>query len=151
MTEELHQQGGRVVVGVDGSSSSSEAVEWAANQAALTGAALVLLAAWHIPAMAYGSMVPMPQDLDLRGATGDLVGKVADAIEKQHPGLDIVRKVVEGQPALALVEEAEGADLLVVGSRGHGAFAGMLLGSVSEYCVTHASVPVVVVRRGADR
>lgn len=150
MTEDLHHQGGRIVVGVDGSSSSNEAVEWAAKQAALTGSALVLLAAWHVPAMAYGSLVPLPQDLDLRGATAELVDKVADAVEKQHPGLDIVRKVAEGQPALALLEEAEGANLLVVGSRGHGAFAGMLLGSVSEYCVTHAAIPVVVVRRGVD-
>lgn len=150
MTEDLQHQGGRIVVGVDGSAPSNQAVEWAAKQAALTGSALVLVAAWHVPAMAYGSLVPVPQDLDLAGATRDLVDQVADAVEKQHPGLDVVRRVTEGQPALVLVEESEGANLLVVGSRGHGAFAGMLLGSVSEYCVTHATIPVVVVHHGGE-
>jgi nucleotide-binding universal stress UspA family protein len=57
---------------------------------------------------------------------------------------------MEGHPATRLIEASAGADLLVVGSRGHGAFAGMLLGSVSEHCVAHASCPVVVVRHSAQ-
>jgi nucleotide-binding universal stress UspA family protein len=57
-----------------------------------------------------------------------------------------VRQVIEGPPARVLIDASQNADLLVVGSRGHGAFAGMLIGSVSQHCVHHASCPVVVVR-----
>ena len=72
-----------------------------------------------------------------------------DAIQKVRGALDGVQfepVVVEGHPAPALVEAALGADLLVVGSRGHGEFSGMLLGSVSEYCTHHVSCPITVVR-----
>jgi nucleotide-binding universal stress UspA family protein len=65
-----------------------------------------------------------------------------------QPDVPIVTEVHQGHPAVVLVDAARGADLLGVGSRGHGAFTGMLLGSVSEYCVTHADCPVVVFRRG---
>jgi nucleotide-binding universal stress UspA family protein len=69
------------------------------------------------------------------------------ALGEQADGVEIDRVVRMGQPALVLVEEARGADLLVVGSRGHGGFAGLLLGSVSHQCALHASCPVVIVHQ----
>jgi len=65
--------------------------------------------------------------------------------------VEIERRVVEGRPAAVLVNESQGADLLVVGSRGHGGFAGLLLGSVSQQCAHHAACPVVIVHRGPER
>ena len=62
------------------------------------------------------------------------------------PPVDVTRVVEEGEPAITLVDRATHAALLVIGSRGHGAFVGMLIGSVSQYCVTHAHCPVVVLR-----
>jgi len=74
---------------------------------------------------------------------------VGDAIEKvrvTHPDVTIRPVVVEGHPAPVLIEASRGADLLVVGSRGHGEFSGMLLGSVSDYCTHHVSCPITIVR-----
>lgn len=148
MTADEARQGRRVVVGVDGSTTSGQAVDWAAEQAQLTGASLVLVAAWHVSAAAYGSWgtapIPPSVDLDLAKYARETLDRVADEVEQRHPELGVVRRVVEGPPALVLLDEAQGADLLVVGSRGHGAFRGMLLGSVSQHCVTHARCPVVV-------
>jgi nucleotide-binding universal stress UspA family protein len=74
----------------------------------------------------------------LKGVIGQVMG--------EHPGISVQATIVEGRPAMVLVEASERADLLVVGSRGHGEFAGMLLGSVSEHCVTNAHCPVLVLR-----
>ena len=65
-------------------------------------------------------------------------------------GAHVLARVVEGSPARSLLDISKGADLLVLGSRGHGPFVGMLLGSVSEYCAAHATCPVVVVRHQGD-
>ena len=76
-----------------------------------------------------------------------------DAIEGAFPGgppVRVTRVVEEGAPAPTLVERSKGAAILVVGSRGHGAFLGMLIGSVSQYCVTHARCPVLVLRGPQD-
>lgn len=133
------------MVGVDGSPASEEALRWAAHQAELTGASLRAVMTWRIPATAYGAMIPVASSFDLRQATEEaLSGAVLDALGPDpQPVLEVI--VVEGDPASVLIEQAQTADLLVVGSRGHGHLAGMLLGSVSERCVTHASCPVVVV------
>ena len=80
----------------------------------------------------------------------DLVRGELDEVAAETAGLDIERTVVEGSAATALLEAAQGADLLVVGSRGRGGFAGLLLGSVSQQCAHHASCPVVIVRASAD-
>jgi len=71
-------------------------------------------------------------------------------VRREFPSVEISSVVEEGWAGRRLIEAAEGADLLVVGSRGHGAVVGLLLGSVSEYCVTHAHCPVVVIRHGKD-
>jgi nucleotide-binding universal stress UspA family protein len=137
---------GRIVVGVDGSKASKDALAWAARQAGLTGAHLQVIITWHVPVGAYGAPIPLPTDYDFISDSEQELAKVIREVLGDHPGVEVAAVVLEGHPATRLIEESVGAELLVVGSRGHGAFTGMLLGSVSEHCVTHASCPVVVVR-----
>jgi nucleotide-binding universal stress UspA family protein len=135
-----------IVVGVDGSGSSLDALVWAVRQARLTGARLRLVTCWRYPR-------PFGYDLGYEDWRPD-----EDAIHVQEQALaslgdslaDVTTesRIVEGEPARVLVEEAKAADLLVVGSRGHRELMGMLLGSVSEFCAAHASCPVVVVHEG---
>jgi len=131
-----------IVVGVDGSSESVRATAWAAEQARATGGTLELLIVWARP-MSYGLPLVVggysPED-EAQG----VVEKAASGIDL--PAQRLRTSVVNGAPAVVLVERSKSADLLVVGSRGHGGFAEMLLGSVSDHCVHHASCPVVVVR-----
>ncbi|MGZ4591594.1 MAG: universal stress protein, partial [Actinomycetes bacterium] len=131
-----------IVVGVDGSASSEEALRWAARQAQLTGAELHAVIAWTFPTTYGWASAPDVDWADnarsvLQQAITETLG--AAEAEKVH------RHVVEGHPAQALLTTAVDADLLVVGSRGHGGFAGMLLGSVSHHVVSHAGCPVLVV------
>jgi nucleotide-binding universal stress UspA family protein len=134
----------RIVVGIDGSPSSIAALDWAANQAELTGAALEVLMTWEWP-YGYG-WSPVPNDYCPAQDTEKLLASTLTHTREAHPGVYIVPTVVEGHPAPLLVKASNGADLLVVGSRGHGEFTGMLLGSVSEHCVTNAHCPVLVLR-----
>lgn len=135
---------GVIVVGVDGSGPSEDALRWAAGQARLTGARLRVVLSWEIPSAAY--LAPLPTGLDLeKDARKVLDDEVADVLG-EDPGIEIEKLVAEGHPAPVLLDYAEQADLLVVGSRGHGQFTGMLIGSVSEHVVSHAACPVVVVR-----
>ncbi|MBO0728803.1 MAG: universal stress protein [Acidimicrobiaceae bacterium] len=134
-----------VVVGVDGSDPSSEALAWAAEEARLRRATLKVVHAWQIPSVAYVGPAPIvdqSQWVQQAQATLDeQVGKVlGDA-----PGIDLVTELWEGPSAQAIIDAAADADVLVVGSRGRGGFAGLLLGSVSNQVVHHARCPVVVV------
>jgi len=140
---------GPVVVGVDGSASSKQALAWAARWAKLTGTSLVALTAWSLPTTyGWGGPAPLPEDFDPEGlARGSLEESVSQVLGG-HPDIDVTTEVAEGHPALLLTERSKTASLVVVGSRGHGAFTGMLLGSVSEFVITHAGCPVVVVRDG---
>jgi nucleotide-binding universal stress UspA family protein len=135
----------RIVVGVDGSPSSMAAVEWAAHQAELTGAVLEVLMTWEWP-VSFGWSLPIPSDYSPGHDSETLLRTLLEPVEKAHPGVSIQATAIEGHPAPILVKASHGADLLVVGSRGHGEFAGMLLGSVSEHCVSNARCPVVVLR-----
>jgi nucleotide-binding universal stress UspA family protein len=141
-------KGGRVVAGIDGSEASLDALGWAAREAGFIGARLEVLTTWEWP-NSLGWSVPVPDDFDpesqVRSALDDAVASARAA----HPGLDVVARVVQGHPAPILVEASKGADLLVVGSRGHGEFVGMLIGSVSEFCATNAHCPVLVHRATA--
>jgi nucleotide-binding universal stress UspA family protein len=137
--------GGVVVVGVDGSEPSKDALRWAIRYARMTGATVRAVTVWHLPAsFGWGPAVMPEMDLeaDARAALKATVEAVTDTTEP----VEIQTEVVQGPPALMLLRAADDADLLVVGSRGHGAFAGMLIGSVSEHCAHHANCPVVVVR-----
>jgi nucleotide-binding universal stress UspA family protein len=133
----------RIVVGVDGSPASVAALRWAIVQAELTSAEVQAVTSWQTPGQYGFEYAAVPADWpDLARRT------LADAIREAGDGspLDVSSLVLEGHPAHVLVEVSLGAQLLVVGSRGHGGFAGMLLGSVSEYVIAHASCPVLVVR-----
>ena len=136
------------MAGVDGSPSSLSALRWAIGQAGLTGATVDAVIAWHYPAAAGGyGWTPMGMEgsFDFKENAEKIL---ADAISRRRPGSDVpVRaRVVEGNAAQVLLDASDGADLLVVGSRGHGGFTEALLGSVSQHCVHHAPCPVVVIR-----
>lgn len=139
--------GGRaaIVVGVDGSDCSKDALRWAAQQAELTGATVDAIAAWKFPVF-YGWAPVDPEDLDfLRFAEQALAHAVDEVFGPDRPAW-LSTRVIEGHAAQVLVEASADADMLVVGSHGYGGFAGALLGSVSSYCVHHARCPVIVIR-----
>jgi nucleotide-binding universal stress UspA family protein len=134
-----------VVVGVDGSPASIDALRWAADYARLAGAPLLAVSAWHWP-VAMVVSVPVPEGFDpIAEGQKTLDAILADELGKD-PGFPVTTQVTEGAAAQALIAASHGARLLVVGSRGHGGFAGLLLGSVSEQCTHYAACPVVVVR-----
>lgn len=137
----------RIVVGVDGSASSMQALDWAITQAELTNASVLVVAAWHWP-VPLGWGMPLAPSYSPAEETEAVMADVLDPIRRKHPDVNIESLLVHGHPAPALVDASRGADLLVVGSRGHGEFAGMLLGSVSEHCVSNAACPVLVLREG---
>ncbi len=139
-----------IVVGVDGSESSKRALRWAADQAKLTGAQLKVVTTWEYPPT-LGWAPPYPSDFDPEQDARKALQETVDSVLGADPGVAVEISVTEGHPAYVLVQAAGEAALLVVGSRGHGAFAGMLLGSVSEYCAAHSPCPVVVVRHPDDK
>ncbi|MFE1318654.1 universal stress protein [Kitasatospora phosalacinea] len=135
----------RIVVGVDGSPSSRAALAWAVRQAELTGARVEAVTAWQYPA-GYGWPAPVLQSFDFAAAASQSLSETVAAVAAGHEGVEIRQRVIQEHPATALLAAADGADLLVVGNRGRGGFAGTLLGSVSQHCVHHASCPVLVIR-----
>jgi nucleotide-binding universal stress UspA family protein len=135
----------RIVVGIDGSGASFDALDWAGRQAYLTGSRLEIIMTWEWPTTSgWGGY--LPDEFNPSDGMPGLLAKAADELRSKHRDMEIMSRVVEGHPAPVLVDATKGADLLVVGSRGHGEFVGMLIGSVSEYCVTHAHCPVLVHR-----
>jgi len=135
-----------IVAGVDGSEESKRALRWALAEARLRGARLRAVYAWTYPFTA-GPGYMQPLDPDLQGSLQKEAEHMLDEAlaEVGTEGVEVERAAVEGPPAAMLVEAAEGADLLVVGSRGRGGFSGLLLGSVSQQCAHHAPCPVVIV------
>jgi nucleotide-binding universal stress UspA family protein len=139
-----------IVVGVDGSRHSEEALRWAIGQARLTGQPVEAVTSWSVPVDygmgGAGDVVAY----DWEGvATSTLETTVASVVGEADADR-VTRRVVQGHPARALVDAASGAALLVVGSRGRGGFTGMLLGSVSQHVIAHAPCPVVVVRAESE-
>jgi nucleotide-binding universal stress UspA family protein len=135
----------RVVVGVDGSRDSIAALRAGAWAAAARGATLVAVTAWTVPLIAPHAPSVLS---DLRTAA---VGMLRAALEDAFHGSAVVpidAVVRSGSPASVLVEEAADALLLVVGTRGHGGFVGLLVGSVSSACAVHAPCPVLVMHHG---
>ena len=139
-----------IVAGVDGSPGSREALRWALAEARLRQTPLQVVYAWEFPHLPVGPGIAPPITADtvsrLREAAEDVLDTALAETGDELEGVEIRRAVVEGPAASVLVEAAEGADLLVVGSRGLGGFRGLLLGSVSQQCAHHASCPVVIVR-----
>lgn len=134
-----------IAVGVDGSQTSLKALDWAAGHAKLTGQPVEVLATWQWPTN-YGYTMAFDTNYKPDELAEQVVDEAIAAVQEKHPDVDFRKRVVEGEPRNVLVARSEGVDLLVVGSRGHGELTGMLLGSVSTYCVTHATCPVLVIR-----
>jgi nucleotide-binding universal stress UspA family protein len=139
----------KIVVGVDGSPSSRAALRWAVRQAVLTDGMVDAVTAWHVPVSPYGyTWAPISMDEadhleeDARKALDAAISEEVDPADRHR----VTAQIINGHPANVLLKAAAGADLLVVGSRGHGAFADALLGSVGQYCMHHAHCPVLIVR-----
>jgi nucleotide-binding universal stress UspA family protein len=142
---------GVIVVGVDHSAGAKAALRFALEEARLRQATLRVVHAWQFGYIgATGLEWGLPAvggELEefRRGAEAALEETLRD-VGAETDGVAIERRVDQGTAAAVLVEESRGADLLVVGSRGHGGFAQLLLGSVSQQCAQHAFCPVVIVR-----
>jgi nucleotide-binding universal stress UspA family protein len=142
---------GVIIVGVDHSAGAEEALRFAFEEAQLRRSTLRAVHAWqfgYIGAPSLEGSVPvLGAELDEhRSAAGAVLDAMVREAIPEAGDVEIERRVIEGAAAAVLVEESRGADLLVVGSRGHGGFAQLLLGSVSQQCAHHAECPVVIVR-----
>jgi nucleotide-binding universal stress UspA family protein len=139
-----------IVVGVDGSACAGVALEFAAREAALRQARLRIVCAWEIsPAVYSGGFAPgldQPTLDAFRDGAETVVREAFAASKELQSTIECEGKAVQGQPAEVLLQEARDADLVVVGNRGHGGFASLLLGSISHQVVQHATCPVTVVR-----
>jgi nucleotide-binding universal stress UspA family protein len=138
-----------IVVGVDGSTHSERALEWAVREAALRQVPLTVVTVHQPVVLAYfGSVIVYPEDQSLPGqlrkAAREQVDQVIDRLGDGAPP-QVNVDALAGSPAGELLRAAEGAELLVVGSRGAGGFARLVLGSVSSQVVHHADCPVVVI------
>jgi nucleotide-binding universal stress UspA family protein len=141
----------RIVVGVDTSPGSRRALRWAVEEAKLRGAAVDAVHVWQLPIFAgtpFGTVA-----IDMSAFEADAQKQfdaLVDDMDAQGLAAPIERTFLAGHPASKLVDAAAGADLLVVGTRGHGGFAGLLLGSTSQQVSQHAPCPVVIVPTEED-
>jgi nucleotide-binding universal stress UspA family protein len=133
-----------VVVGVDASPQSVSALSWAAREASLRKVPLRAVYAWHIASPPYSTLLEASNPNIHRHAQ-DVLDRALEMALVNDTDVEVAKVVVAESAARVLVGESEGAQLLVVGSRGHGGFAELLLGSVSHQCVTHSACPVVVI------
>ena len=140
-----------IVVGIDGSENSLDALRWAAAEARLRATSLHVVGTFTTPIMSTGYEVAVPDPADLQAASETMLAAAVDTVRETGAldGVDLGTEVIEGHAGERLIGLSRGAELLVVGSRGHGGFMGLLLGSVTTYCVNHAECPVVVVRHTA--
>jgi len=129
----------RIVVGVDGSEPAARALDWAAAEADRSGAVLEIHTAYE-PGYVFVSQDEIQEGMD------GLVGEAAERVATLAPRVTTTTETHEASPATVLIEASDGADLLVIGSRGFGGFKGLLLGSVSQKCSLHAKCSLVIVR-----
>jgi nucleotide-binding universal stress UspA family protein len=156
MNPDTRRRNGLIVVGVDSSDGAKEALHFALDEAKLRQATLRVVHAWqfgYIGTLGIEGYAPVVgADLsELRSTAEVALDAVLHEAVHDRDGVVIERRVLEGAPATVLVDESREADLLIVGSRGHGGFAGLLLGSVSQQCAHHAACPVVIVRAPSRR
>ena len=137
-----------IVVGVDGSEPSLAALRWALDEARLRGTRVTAVYVWLLPILTSRRAALLPGLEELRRSAEELLDEAVEAVADAAAGVEVERVVLEGTPPEELVAVADGAELLVLGSRGLGGFAGLLLGSVSQQCAHHARCPVVIVRDG---
>jgi nucleotide-binding universal stress UspA family protein len=147
MSADVTKNGPRILVGVDGSPSSRAALRWAVRYADLTGGTVDAVMAWHVPStLATYPWVSLDETDSLHEDAVKALDEVIKADVEPDDSHLVSAEVVNGHPAEVLLHAAADADLLVVGSRGHGRFAEALLGSVAQHCVHHAHCPVLVMR-----
>ncbi|HEY8726117.1 MAG TPA: universal stress protein [Gaiellaceae bacterium] len=144
----------KIVVGIDRSDASKDALRWAVEDARARGAEVVALHAYEVPVPAADASPAPPVDLpalvaDAHTGAQQFVTKVVDEVVGNAVSVDVAPIAVEDAPAKALLDASRDADLLVVGSHGHG-LSGLFLGSVSLECVQHAACPVLIYR-GSER
>jgi nucleotide-binding universal stress UspA family protein len=138
-----------IVVGIDGSQGAARALDAAIAEATAHEQRLRVICAWHVPAIVYPSGYVPTEVLvvdDYRNAAERIVQEAIEHVNEVAPEITCDGRAVVGQAAEVLLEAADSASLLVVGNRGRGGFASLLLGSVSLQLVYHASCPVLVVR-----
>ena len=140
---------GTMVVGVDGSENSHDALAWAVGEARLRGAKVRLLHSWTFPAVAAARDDGLPH-ADLQVAAEKVLEEAVGAISIPE-GVELEREIANESAAQALVRASEGAEMVVVGSRGLGGFKGLLLGAVTQQVVHHAKCPVVIVPHAERR
>ena len=145
-----------IVVGVDHSEAAKAALRFALEEAKLREATLRVVHAWQYGYIGAtgpeGAYPAVGGDIkELRDAAETALEETLQESTAEMETMEVERRVVQGRAAAALVDESRDADLLVVGSRGHGGFAGLLLGSVSQQCAHHAACPVVIVHRRPAR
>jgi nucleotide-binding universal stress UspA family protein len=137
-----------IVVGVDGSPGSRRALAWAAAEAADHGAELIVVNVWEHTLLPPAGSVSVSEhyvpDPSQRTAE-DLIGVIKEELGDDPP-VRVQPQVKQGRPAKVLIDESANADMLVVGNRGHGGFAGLVIGSVSQHVAAYAKCPVTVVR-----
>ena len=137
------QQEARVVVGIDGSAQSKEALRWAVRMAELNDAAIDAVTVWEMPT-SYGWAIAA-EDWNPEQDASKVLSDTIDEVLDGHGPSGLRQLVRRGNAAKVLLDESKDAQMLVVGSRGHGGFSGLLLGSVSAPCAEHARCPVLVV------
>jgi nucleotide-binding universal stress UspA family protein len=147
--EHVPDLAGRVAVGTDGSSVARAALRFAREEARIRRCPLVVIRGWTLisappPTQAEPGFVPPMTDFE-QAVAAQVQAEVAEELGVD-PGVDVVVMPVHGPATTALVEASSSAELVVVGSRGHGGVAGLLLGSVSDHVLRHAHGPVAVVR-----
>ncbi|MBT8159531.1 MULTISPECIES: universal stress protein [Arthrobacter] len=131
-----------IVVGVDGSQQSLSALRWAVDEARLRRGKVRVITAWHYP-----SVPSTVEDSGTNDSFHSAERVQADALKTVNAeGVDLAGLLVRDLPSMALLDAAKDADLLIVGSRGHGGFSGLLLGSVSSQVAHHAPCPVLIFR-----
>lgn len=138
--------GGRIVVGVDGSDSARRALRWTLDEARRRDACVDVVHAWQPSLLMPTAVATMPGYVDAmeKAARGTLDG-VVDGEDLRRQPAPVERILVRGGAARSVLEVAEGADLVVLGTRGLGGFRGLLLGSVTHHVAHHATCPLVVI------
>ena len=139
-----------ILVGVDGSACSQAALDFAAEEAALRGAPLLIVCAWDLPDVGYAVSAYPKEFLEIvHEEAKAIAAKSRDRVTELKPTLTVKTKVIKGSPGAVIVKEAKNQVLVVVGNRGRGGVASLLLGSVSHHVVHMAPCPVIVVRVAA--
>lgn len=145
MTIEMSEESrGRIVVGIDGSDASHDALRWAVRLAPTLDARIDAIVAWEFPIMTGWEGVTPPPFHPEENAIQILKESLDTVFGPTHPE-DVAGRVMRGHASAVLLEASKNAEMLIVGSRGLGGFAGLLLGSVSSSCAEHATCPVLVV------